>query len=44
VFKVKGQINRNKATGTFRYFGDIESDDGVTRSCDTGKLSWVTRP
>ena len=44
VFKVKGQIRRNKATGTFRYFGKIPADDGVTRDCDTGKLGWVTRP
>ena len=25
VFKVKGQINRNKSTGTFRYYGAIDA-------------------
>jgi hypothetical protein len=44
VFKVKGQINRNKSFGTFRYFGRIPAEDGVTRDCDTGKLGWITRP
>lgn len=44
LFKVKGQINRNKSTGTFRYAGDIEADDGAVHNCNSGKLSWVTRP
>ena len=44
VFKVKGQINRNKSTGTFRYYGAIEADDGATHNCNSGRLSWVTRP
>lgn len=44
IFKVKGHIGRNKSTGTFRYSGDIKADDGATHSCDTGKLTWVTRP
>lgn len=44
LFKVKGQIGRNKSTGTFRFSGQIEAEDGATHSCDTGKLSWVTRP
>jgi len=44
VFKVRGQINRNKSTGTFRYYGDIEADDGATHSCNSGKLGWITRP
>jgi hypothetical protein len=44
VFKVKGQIRRNKAFGTFRYFGAIEGTDGVERDCDSGRLTWVTRP
>jgi hypothetical protein len=44
VFKVKGQIRRNKAFGTFRYFGAIEGTDGVARDCDSGRLAWVTRP
>lgn len=44
VFKVKGQINRNKSTGTFRYSGAIQANDGATHNCDSGKLSWVTRP
>ena len=44
VFKVRGQINRNKSTGTFRYYGAIEADDGATHNCNSGRLSWVTRP
>ena len=44
VFKVRGQINRNKAYGTFRYSGSVTRTDGTTVSCDSGKLSWVTRP
>ena len=44
VFKVKGQIGRNKSTGTFRFSGEIQGEDGVTHSCDSGKLGWVTRP
>jgi hypothetical protein len=44
VFKVNGQINRNKSFGTFRYFGQIPAEDGVTRDCDSGKLGWITRP
>lgn len=44
VFKVRGQINRNKSTGTFRYYGAIEANDGATHNCNSGKLSWVTRP
>ena len=43
VFKAFGAINRNKAIGRFRYSGRIE-DDGVTRLCDSGRLSWITRP
>ena len=44
VFKVSGAINRNKAFGRFRYFGEIAGDDGLTHSCDSGRLAWVTRP
>ena len=44
VFNVKGQINRNKSFGTFRYSGRVETTTGSTRSCDTGKITWVTRP
>jgi hypothetical protein len=44
VFKVKGQINRNKSIGTFRFKGGIEADDGAVHNCNSGKLSWVTRP
>ena len=43
VFKVKGQIKRNKSVGVFRYYGDVVVD-GVKRACDTGKRTWVTRP
>jgi hypothetical protein len=44
VFRVRGHIGRNKATGTFRYSGLIEGTDGVTHNCDSGPLGWVTRP
>jgi hypothetical protein len=44
VFKVQGEIKRNKAFGTFRYFGQVVADDGVTRACNSGRLGWVTRP
>ena len=44
MFKVTGQINRNKSFGSFRYFGEIKGADGVARHCDSGKLAWVTRP
>lgn len=44
VFKVKGQINRNKSFGTFRYFGEIPVSGGGTAECDSGRLDWVTRP
>jgi hypothetical protein len=44
VFKVKGQIDRNKSFGTFRFSGEVETDGGSTASCDSGKLSWKTRP
>ena len=44
LFKIRGQINRNKSTGTFRYAGAIEADDGATHNCNTGKVNWVTRP
>jgi hypothetical protein len=44
VFRVKGNINRNKSVGSFRYSGQIESEDGTVRACDSGKLGWITRP
>ena len=44
VFKVKGQINRNKSSGTFRYSGQIEGTDGIPRACDSGRFGWITRP
>jgi hypothetical protein len=44
TFKVKGQIRRNKSFGTFRYFGEIPVEGGGTADCDSGRLTWVTRP
>ena len=44
MFKAFGAINRNKSIGRFRYSGRIEGEDGVTRRCDSGRLSWITRP
>jgi hypothetical protein len=42
TFKVRGQIHRHKADGTFHYFGTVEID-GASRDCDSGRLSWVAR-
>ena len=44
VYKVKGHIGVNKATGKFRLSGEIEGDDGVDRDCDSGAQAWVARP
>lgn len=43
VFKVRGHIGRNKATGTFRYSGKIKDQNGSRLDCDSGKLDWVAR-
>jgi hypothetical protein len=44
VFKVRGHIGRNKATGRFRYSGRVKADNGQTLDCDSGRLDWIARP
>jgi hypothetical protein len=45
VFKVRGKLGltNGKARGTFRYFGSIETPNGVARNCDSGRLRWKAR-
>ena len=42
TFKVKGRVGARKATGRFRYFGEMDTGDG-TRECDTGGHSYTAR-
>ena len=42
TFKVKGRLGARKATGRFRYFGEMDTGDG-TRECDTGGHSYTAR-
>ena len=42
TFKVKGRLGARKATGRFRYFGEMDTGDG-TRDCDTGGHSYTAR-
>jgi hypothetical protein len=45
LFKVNGEIRRNKAFGTFRYSGKIPVSDGTGNAeCDSGRIEWVARP
>jgi hypothetical protein len=43
LFKVRGHIGRNKATGSFRYSGKISDQNGDVLTCDSGKQTWVAR-
>jgi len=41
VLKVRGDIGKRKATGTFHFSGEIEDQDGRKRECDSGQLEWT---
>ena len=43
VFKGRGHIGRNKASGTFRYSGKVKDQHGDELRCDSGKQAWVAR-
>lgn len=45
VFRVRGKLGLpgNRARGTFRYSGSIETDGGVATNCDSGRLRWRAR-
>ena len=43
TFKVKGRLGARKATGRFRYLGEMDTGDR-TRDCDTGGHSYTARP
>ena len=44
IYKVSGHVGANKAFGSFRLTGKIETTDGVDLACDSGPLGWVARP
>ena len=41
VFNLRGRVGSRKATGTFRFSGDIETSDGAIRDCDSGRQEWI---
>ena len=42
TMSIKGRAGRNKATGTFRFFGEMDAGDAVLE-CDTHRLIWIAR-
>jgi len=42
TFKVEGRVGERKATGRFRYFGEMDAGD-QTLECDTGRQSFTAR-
>lgn len=43
TLNVRGEIGANKATGMFRFSGELEGEDGETHECDSGRLEWKAR-
>jgi hypothetical protein len=38
-----GAIDGRKASGVFRFSGEIEDQDGQTQTCDSGRLDWSAK-
>ena len=43
TFKTRATVRARKIEGTFRFFGKIDGDDGVTHDCDSGPLSFTAK-
>jgi hypothetical protein len=43
VFRVRGEVDGNRAAGTFRYFGTVPENDGTTSECDSRRQEWSAR-
>lgn len=43
TFKTRATVSNNKISGSFRFFGAIESDDGVSHECDSGRQSFTAK-
>jgi hypothetical protein len=43
VLNVRGEIDGRKASGTFRFSGTIEDQDGNKQDCDSGRLNWSAK-
>jgi hypothetical protein len=43
VINIRGEIDGRKASGVFRFSGEVENQDGDTQDCDSGRLEWSAR-
>jgi hypothetical protein len=43
VLNVRGEIDGRKAEGVFRFSGELETADGDTHECDSGRLEWEAK-
>jgi hypothetical protein len=43
VLNVKGEIDGRKASGIFRFSGEIDDQDGHAQDCDSGRMEWTAR-
>jgi hypothetical protein len=43
VLNVRGEVNGRKAEGVFHFSGKLESADGSTHDCDSGRLEWSAK-
>jgi hypothetical protein len=43
VLNVNGEIDGRKASGVFRFSGEIEDQDGESQDCDSGRLDWEAK-
>ena len=40
VLNVHGDINGRNAEGVFRFAGEVQTADGRSHECDSGRLEW----
>ncbi len=43
VLTIRGEIDGRNAEGSFRFSGEMETEDGNKDECDSGRLEWSVR-
>lgn len=43
VLNLRGEIDGRKASGVFRFSGEITDQDGDAQDCDSGRVDWSAR-
>ena len=43
VLNVRGHVGTRKASGRFRFSGDLVGEDGETHTCDSDRIEWKAK-